>query len=240
VWHLLQSHSRHGHDSCDRPVNFGTPSCPCALQSIISCKQAGPGIFAPTLASIRASTTREFLGAGKFRAVPARPGLATWQTRKRCESRYFSGVLISKSLRLRGPLRRCSSAMFFRRLASSGQPHLLTLQIVIARKSSSRTKSSRSIVLPNAKFGSLTGSQTGSKSARFVCPRVQSCSGIILERPTLKGDEACRLSRTTRGRQGVIETRRHCCCEIGWMLLRNGLACIISMYLGLPAMSREN
>ena len=58
VWHLLQLHSRHGYNSCDRPVNFGGPPCPCAPQTIILCEQAGPGCPAPTLAPTQASTTR--------------------------------------------------------------------------------------------------------------------------------------------------------------------------------------
>lgn len=48
VWHLLQLHSRHGYNSCDRPVNFGSPLCPCVPQTIISCEQAGPGCPAPS------------------------------------------------------------------------------------------------------------------------------------------------------------------------------------------------
>lgn len=51
--------SHDGHDSCDRPVNLGSPSCPCASQTIILCEQAGPATFAPTLAPTRASTTRK-------------------------------------------------------------------------------------------------------------------------------------------------------------------------------------
>ena len=126
---------------------------------------------------------------------------------------------------------------FLRQLAISSQPHLLTLQSIIARENAHVLPTPpRSIVLPSAKFGSLTGSQTGSKSARFVCPRVQLGSSIILERPTLEVDEACRFSQTTRGRQGqrqgVIEPRRYCCYKIGWILLRSGLVCAISMCLG--------
>ncbi|UPX16015.1 uncharacterized protein EKO05_0006440 [Ascochyta rabiei] len=55
--------------------------------------------------------------------------------------------------------------MIFQRLDGSGQPHLLTLEIVIARKSSSLTSISRRfIVLPSTKFGSLTGNQDGFQS----------------------------------------------------------------------------
>lgn len=143
---------------------------PCAPQTVISCEQAGPGCFTPALAATRASTTREHsLGSGKFRAVPARPGLATrhFAAHKCCESRLFGGVLIVKSLRLRGPAPALVSAMSFRRLASSSQPHNLTLPEVIARKSSSLTSTASVDCPPNSKVWVATREPNWSRISVF-------------------------------------------------------------------------
>lgn len=153
-------------------------------------------------------------------------------------------MLASKSLRLRGLRRRCSSAMFFRRLAGSGQPHLLTLQTVIARKSSSLT-SIASVGCPRVKsLGRLTGAKLAS-NRRVLCvfaytfASASSWNVLYWREMRLAGSYRPRGEEQGQ-RQCVVEPRCRSRCEIRWILLRSGLASGILMCLGMPVASREN
>ncbi|KAF2629802.1 hypothetical protein BU25DRAFT_274411 [Macroventuria anomochaeta] len=113
--------------------------------------------------------------------------------------------------------------MFFRRLASSGQPHLLILHSVIARKSSSLTSIASVDCPPEGKvwvaYREPNWLQIGAFCVSSRTSSFQHHAGTC----NAGGDEARRFSRTTRGRQGqiqgVIEPRCHSCCKIGWILL---------------------